>query len=157
MKRGIRSAILLAVLALLPALAAADSSAPDFQLRDLEGRQVTLSSFEGKVPVLLAFGATWCPYCTRQVPKLNQLKADLGSDEVVILGVDSGEPRARVEEHVRKLGIRYPMLLDSDSKVAKRYGVDSIPFLVLIDRNGNIVRGEYGVSERLIKTIQALD
>ncbi len=147
----------LLVLALSPGLSQAGGPAPDFTLTGIDGQKLTLSSFRGKVPVLLAFGATWCPYCTRQVPKLIQLRKTLGPDEVMLIGIDSREPRDRVAAHAEKYGVNYPVALDSDGRVVERYGVEGIPYLVLIDKEGSIVSAGHGVTDGLIKLIQSLD
>ena len=112
--------------------------APDFTLRDLAGREVRLSSFKGKQPVLLAFSASWCPYCRRQAPKVVALRNELKEEEIAILGVNQKESRDRAAEFAEAFELNYPTLLDKNGAVSDRYEVEGIPYFVLIDRNGQV-------------------
>lgn len=138
------------------AASAEDGAAPDIELQDLAGDMVRLSSFEGRSPVLLVFWTTWCPYCTRQIPNINQLEEAFGPDELAVLAVNSGQRRAQVLDHVRHTGIRYRVLLDPDQTAGEAYGVTGYPYMVLIDRDGRIIFTSYGVTQLLVDRIQDL-
>jgi peroxiredoxin len=152
---GLAAVVTAVVLGAAPA--GAGPSAPDFKLKDLSGTTVRLSSFRGKAPVLLAFWATWCPYCRKQVPNLIRLREELGEQEVMIFGVNVGESKATARAFAESHDINYPVLLDRQSKVADRYGVSGIPFFVLISRDGNIAATDHTLSDRLVQAIRALD
>ncbi len=133
---------------LLPLLAAAllatfvstgrGAEGPDFTLASPGGETVTLSRFAGKKPVLLVFWATWCPYCNAAVPAINDIQSRL-ANRVEILALDFMESGEKVKAFVNKKKVTYPVLLDRDGKVARRYGVRGIPTYVLLDGKGRIV------------------
>jgi len=149
------AALCAAVLLAVPSAQAA-TSAPDLELKDLAGQTVKLSSFRGKSPVLLVFWTTWCPYCTKQIPNINQLEDAFGPDELAVLAINSGESRSEVAGHVQRTGMRYRVLLDKDDQAIEAYGVTGFPYMVLISREGNIAGVDYGVTSRLVDKIRML-
>ena len=112
-------------------------TAPDFTLKDLNGKDVTLSSFRGK-EVLLIFGATWCPYCVAEVPELNAFYEKHRDEDVKVFSIDIEESAVKVAAFVSRHKIKYTVLLDSDGKVAERYNVYGIPAVYFVDKNGII-------------------
>jgi peroxiredoxin len=115
-----------------------NQAAPDFTLQDLAGKSVTLSGFQGK-GVILFFWATWCPYCRKEISALNGEYQNMLASDIKLLAVDIGESKERVENFMKKYSINYPMLLDSDSSVATKYGVVGVPTIVLISKEGKIL------------------
>src|SRR4051812_7909098 len=93
-------------------------SAPDFELKDLAGKRVRLSSLAGKV-VLVDFWATWCGPCVLALPHLDKLEKDFSDKGLVVLAISTDGPQtqAQVRSLVKreKLGMR--ILLDPDGKV----------------------------------------
>jgi peroxiredoxin len=114
---------------------AVGKSAPDFELQALDGSTVHLSDFQGK-PVLLTFGATWCPDCRAETPLLEELHHK--NSDLVILSVDSKEGADVVQDYVDESGITYPVLLDRDGSVNQLYEVFAIPTVLFIDGDGII-------------------
>ena len=112
-------------------------TARPFTLPDIDGRQVSLSSFKGRL-VLLHFWATWCPTCREEMTILEEA-ARAHTDSLVILGVNLGEKRATVASYVEKTGITFPILLDTRGKVASAYGVLSLPITLAIGPDGKVV------------------
>jgi thiol-disulfide isomerase/thioredoxin len=110
--------------------------ASDFVLYSLEGKQVTLSSFEGK-PVFLNFWATWCGPCKMEMPDMELLKKSFG-DKIEILGVNEGESPAQVEAFVRENGYSWTFLTDADRRVGDQYRVSGYPTSVFINAEGRI-------------------
>ena len=110
-------------------------AAPDFELTSLEGETVRLSQFKGQ-PVLLTFGASWCPDCRVEVPLLQDLHER--HPELVILLVDSKEGRDIVQEYADELGITHPILLDQNGAVNELYQIFAIPTELFIDAEGII-------------------
>jgi thiol-disulfide isomerase/thioredoxin len=99
---------------------------------------VSLGAFRGK-PVLVNFWASWCPGCRAEMPELEKLSRDRpGCLAVVGIAEDSGDPQ-EVLAFARERGVTYPLLLD-DGSAAIGYGVTGIPYSVLIDAQGNVVR-----------------
>lgn len=108
----------------------------DLSLPDLDGVPTSLGRFVGKKPLLLVFWAAWCPLCKDEVPVINRIHRQ-GNVEVVAVNVK--ESPQKVKAAVRSLDIRYPVLLDPDGSVAKKYKVPGIPVYIVIDKAGKIV------------------
>ncbi len=125
------------------ALEAADTGsaegqvAPDFELLDLSGQPVRLSSFRGQ-PVVINFWATWCPACQKEFPAVRASYARYVSQGVVLLGVDLREPVELVSQFAQAQNLVYPILLDSDGAVSAQYAVFGIPTTVVIDAQGRV-------------------
>ena len=118
--------------------------APDFTLNDLSGKPVQLSSLKGKV-VLLNFWATWCPPCREEIPSMVRLNQAMQGKpfQMLAVSIDEGGKDA-VEAFFRKGGVSLPALLDSDGKVARRYGTTGVPETFVIDAKGVIVEKVIG-------------
>jgi thiol-disulfide isomerase/thioredoxin len=125
------------------------SAAPPFALRSTRGPVVELASLRGRV-VLLDFWAAWCAPCLRAMPLLARLQRELGSELVVLsVNIDGDAGSARRQE--RESGGALTMLLD-DGELAGRYGVQTLPHLVVVDRAGRVERMLVGeVSERALR------
>jgi peroxiredoxin len=115
-----------------------ETPAPDFALKDLEGNNVRLSDYRGKV-VLLNFTTTWCPQCRKIIPYLKELYGKYRSKGFEILNIDIQESTKRVSAFVARYEIPYRVLLDENAHVATLYGVVGVPSLILINRDGIIV------------------
>ncbi len=113
------------------------SVAPDFQLQSLDGRTFSLSGVRGK-PVLLNFWATWCGPCRQEMPYLQEVYEAYSDKGLVMAVVDIGESKADVETFLRAAGLSLPILLDSQTSVARQYRVAAIPTSFFIDRDGVI-------------------
>ena len=124
------------ILADLPArgFVGVGDAAPAFQATDLAGATVALDDFRGRV-IVVNFWATWCPPCRVELPELDAYQAEMGG-QVVVLGVDTGEPPATVEPFVGQHGLRFPILLDGDGAIAAAYGVVGLPTSLIVDRSG---------------------
>ena len=120
--------------------------APEFTLPDLLGEQVSLSDFsEG--PVILNFWFTQCGPCRREIPELSSFQD--AHPEVPILGisVDQGITTDVLARHSERLGIRYSVLHDPQSRVASAYGVSFFPTTFIV-RSGKIERVRQGTVTR---------
>jgi len=113
------------------------TQAPDFNLQQLDGRQVSLSNFRGKV-VLLNFWATWCAPCRLEMPSLQDRYDRYQAQGFVVLAVNDEEPAADVESYVQELGLSFPVLLDPTGEVQQLYAIRGYPSSYLIDRDGTI-------------------
>lgn len=125
----------------LAALTGSDSTAaPDFELKDLTGSSIRLSSFKGKEPVMLYFWASWCPYCMAVKPDVAKLREKIPANEMEILGINVGgsDSLAKVKRFMEEHPAPYPVLYDGDGKATRAYHVQGIPLFVVIDKEGNI-------------------
>jgi peroxiredoxin len=118
------------------------SAAFDFSARDIEGKNVALSSYLGKSVVLLSFCATWCDPCIAEFPHLRRIYETNAAKGFVILAIamDGPETVANVPAFARRNQLSFPVLSDEDSHIASLYNPKKVaPFSVLIDRSGKIV------------------
>ncbi len=123
------------------------SSAPAFELPRLNGAgPLALSQLRGKV-VLLNFWATWCKPCEDEMPAMERLYRGLGADrfELVAVSVDS-QPEL-VEAFRSRLGLSFPIVMDSDQTVASAYQTFRFPESFLIGRDGVVVERYIGPRE----------
>lgn len=118
--------------------------APDFTLKDLNGYQVSLSSFKGKV-VLLNFWATWCPPCRDEIPSMNKLSQQMKNKKFIILAVSTDRAVVDVKDFIKKHPMNFPVLVDYNLSVSKSlYKIFMVPTSLLIDKNGVIVDKYFG-------------
>lgn len=115
-----------------------NAPAPEFSLKDLNGRKVSLSDLKGKA-VILNFWSTTCPPCVAELPSLNTLHHDQAGNGLVVLGIALDASDNPVRELARRLRIDYPLLMDSNQEVYfDTYGLFGQPVSVLIDRGGMV-------------------
>lgn len=126
--------------------------APDFQLRDLAGKEQKLSDYRGKV-VLLDFWATWCGPCLISTPLVQQLYERHEKQGFVVLGMNMDEDASGVYAFANRMGMTYPVLFAGQSPVAARYGLEGLPLFILINKEGKIVRRFDGFSPMVIRRL----
>lgn len=132
--------LLAALCLLLSGAALADNTGalplPDVTLTDQYGTAHNLSDYRGKI-VFLNFWATWCPPCVAEMPDFEKLYHELGENgkDVVILGVAAPDPNGETEENEAGVisflagnSITYPVLMDNDCVLWRRYPSQYIPF-----------------------------
>ena len=120
--------------------------APDFALKDLDGKESRLSSFKGKVVVLEWFNPG-CPYVDRAHTKgsLKDAAKRHTKSGVVWLAVNSGGPGKQghgVDANragAKKYGMEHPILLDESGEVGHKYGATNTPHMFVIDEKGTLV------------------
>jgi len=119
--------------------------APDFTLAGIDGREVSLEDLRGKV-VVLSFWASWCAPCLVELPILQRVSRKFADRGLVVVAVNLGEPAEDVKAFLEARKLDLPVVLDEGS-VAESYWVDSLPALILIDRDGVIRGRELGVAD----------
>jgi thiol-disulfide isomerase/thioredoxin len=142
-------------------------NAPDATFKDLQGKDVPLSSFKGKV-VVVNFWATWCEPCRVEIPWMIDFQQKLGDKGFTLLGVAMDEEgKSVVEPFVQKtqfdvdghvMTMNYPIVLGNDDLAAKFGGLIGLPTSVVISRDGKVAKRFIGLvsHEQLEKTIQGL-
>ncbi len=128
--------------------AALGKTAPDFELKDIDGKMVKLSDFRGKA-VVLNFWATWCPPCKVEIPWFEDLQQRYGSQGLEVVGValdDSGDED--IAKFARELKMNYPVLLGKEETSDLYGGVEALPTTFYIDRNGKIITSVPGLVDR---------
>ncbi|MFW5890030.1 MAG: redoxin domain-containing protein [Marinilabiliaceae bacterium] len=114
------------------------SEAPDFTLADAEGNEHSLSDFQGKY-VFLDFWASWCSPCREENPNLVKVYKQYGGEDFEIVGVSLDKTRDPWLKAVEEDNITWTQLHDPEGEVAGTYGVQSIPFTLLLDEEGEII------------------
>ncbi len=132
--------------------------APDFTLTSVEGKDVSLSDYRGKV-IILDFWATWCPPCKAEIPGFVELYSQYNDQGLEIIGIslDQGDLSV-VPAFVKSYNVNYPILYYKDEVISNYGGIRSIPTTFIIDKEGNIVQRLVGYKpkeffEELIKTL----
>ncbi|HYA17633.1 MAG TPA: TlpA disulfide reductase family protein [Bryobacteraceae bacterium] len=112
--------------------------APDFALRDSDGKLVHLSDFRGKV-VLLNFWATWCGPCKYEIPWFIEFQNRYKGDGFTIVGVSMDDNGwAAIRPYMAAARMNYPVLLGNE-KVSQAYGgIEALPTSLVLDRDGKI-------------------
>jgi len=131
--------------------------ANDFLLKDLNGRNVSLSDYKNKI-IVLDFWATWCIPCLSSFSKLKPIVEKYeNSNEVVFLFVNTLETgdlktiKNRVLGTLKKMELRFNVLLDVKSDVYKKYKVDGIPAVYLVNMRGDIVFMGYDIDDLIFE------
>jgi thiol-disulfide isomerase/thioredoxin len=115
---------------------------PDFSASDLDGKPLSVASRKGKV-LMLDFWATWCPPCRAELPNVIQVYKKHHDQGFEIIGVSLDSDRDSLDTFLKKQdGMTWPQYFDGQgwtNNLAVKYGVESIPFAVLIGPDGKII------------------
>mgnify|MGYP000064713730 CR=1 FL=1 len=129
------------------------SNAPDFTLRSTAGPNLRLHEQRGQV-VLVNFWATWCGPCRQEMPHLNRLYDRYRGAGFVLLGINIDDDPRAAASLAAKLGLNFPVLLDSDKKVSRVYDMSAMPATLLIDRDGRVRHIHRGYRDGVEKTYE---
>ncbi len=124
-------------------------AAPNFELKDIQGKTVSLESFRGS-PVLLDFWATWCGPCRLSIPLVQDFYQRHKDKGLVVLGLNMDDDLSGVFSFVQKYHMTYPVLFAGSSTVPADYAVEGIPHFVFIDRQGRVVQVYQGFAPEMV-------
>jgi peroxiredoxin len=113
--------------------------APDFSLKDMQGKVYKLSSQRGK-PVLIFFGTTWCPSCRGELPLYKEIYETYSKRGMDVIYVNIMEPKEKVAKFTKANSLPFRVLLDIDGEAANSYEVIGVPTLILINKEGEIIK-----------------
>jgi len=124
--------------------------APEFSLREVNGRERKLSDFKNKV-VIIDFWATWCPPCREEIPHFIDLYSQYKGRGLEIIGIALDQNGERtVKEFIAKNKINYTVLL-GNNEVSDLYGgIDAIPTTFILDKDANIRKKYIGYTEKRV-------
>lgn len=128
--------------------------AKDFKLQDLNGKEVSLAQYRGKV-VLLNFWATWCGPCVKEIPDLIRLQEKYKAEGVQVIGVSvdvNGFDDVRPFLAQKQLNLNYPVIVANHLLLEGYKNPSVLPTTFLIDQNGMILNEMVGiVTEQRLK------
>ena len=134
------------VLAVLLSCVALAQNRVDFSLRSVDGQTVTSESLRGEV-VVLAFGASWLPLSKTQLQGVRKLADEYSNRGVVVYWVSTESNDAKSKNYAsddqlrnfaQRYGLKVTVLRDPDGVVSKRFGVDQLPSIVILDKEGTM-------------------
>ncbi|GMR20659.1 MAG: hypothetical protein BMS9Abin36_1255 [Gammaproteobacteria bacterium] len=120
--------------------------APDFNLKDEDGKSYRLSDYRGKV-VVLNFWATWCPPCREEMPSMERAWQKIKDENIVIIGVNVGEDEDAIFAFTGLYPVTFPLPMDKDGAVIKQYPVMGLPTTYVINPAGKVVFSAVGSRE----------
>lgn len=128
--------------------------APAFTLKSFDGKALSLAELRGKV-VLLDFWGTFCIPCVNALPELQALHAKYGPRGFAVVGVTVDDRKAMVEKATSRAKVTYP-IVQATPEVWGAYKVNALPSLVLVGRDGRIVKRYGGEADKaaMLKTIE---
>jgi peroxiredoxin len=115
--------------------------APDFTIKESEGKKYKLSDLRGKV-VMLQFTASWCSVCRTEMPFIEkEIWQAKKPDGLVVIGIDRDEPLEKVQKFKKDIAVSYPLALDPDANIFGLYASKEagVTRNVVIDRAGKII------------------
>lgn len=130
----------------------------EYTVKDMNGADVRLSSFKGKV-ILLNFWATWCHPCKEEIPDLVALQTQY-KDDIVVLGFSIDDKPEELKEYAKQFQMNYPVLVGAGHEnIQEAYGpLWGVPVTVIIGRDGKIAKKQSGIRslEQFDKEIKRL-
>lgn len=121
----------------------AGSTVIDFMLPDMNGREVSLKDYRGKV-VFLNFWATWCKPCEDEMPSMQQLHQALNGQPFEILAVSIDSDAAPVKKFISAYGLTFTVLHDRNGRIKDKYKTTGVPETFIIDQNGVVAEKVMG-------------
>ena len=146
-----RKCILTTVICLLAAVGVAQAQLPAVTLKTLDGKTVnteTLSN-DGK-PFIIDFFATWCKPCNRELSAIAEVYDEWQEEtgvKIIAVSIDQAQNINKVKPLVDQNEWEYDVLLDPNSEFLKAFGGQMIPFVVVVDGNGNVVSKHSGYTD----------
>ena len=141
-------------------------AAPDVTLMDIEGKDISLSQYKGKV-VLVNFWATWCDPCRVEIPWLIEMQQKYSAKGFTVLGIAMDEEGAKVvtpfvnkerfDVNGAQSQMNYPIVIGDDAAADKFGGLLGYPTSVLVNRDGKIIKRVTGIisADEIAKTIES--
>lgn len=116
-----------------------DSPAPDFQGMTINGKEIKLSDYKGKV-VLLDFWASWCVPCRDEMPRLVKFYNSHYKSDFQLIAVNIDNKSANMQKFLDKLFPQpdFPIVQDDTQKIPALFNIEAMPTTIFIDKKGNI-------------------
>jgi thiol-disulfide isomerase/thioredoxin len=118
----------------------------EIRLKDLNGRQVSLSDFKGKI-VFLNFWTTWCYACRIEMPDMEKLHQKFKNENLKMVTINLQESASQVKQFFKDFKLTFTALLDSDGEVGAHFMITAIPTTFILDKEGIIIGKVMGPRE----------
>ncbi len=114
----------------------------DFSLEDLDGNTVTLAGLLEKGPVMISFWALWCVPCKEEMKIMSDIYNKYKDSGFVYVAMNQDSPKssAKVKSYIESKGYKFIVLLDTDGHVFENFGGQNLPYSVLINKKGEVVK-----------------
>ena len=135
------------------------SPAPDFTVKDIESKQLSLNDYKEKQYVLIDFWASWCAPCREELPYIKELYRKYGKDGFEIISITEDKDLEAWKNAILKEKIdswRHFSIIENNDSLLKDYFVNGIPHKILIDKNGKIIGKWKGGGEKNKQDLQFL-
>jgi thiol-disulfide isomerase/thioredoxin len=118
------------------------------KFKDIAGKSVTLSDYNGKVMVI-DFWATWCPPCRKEIPGLIALYDTYKSKGLIVLGVSMDDSTSDIRKFSNKIGMNYPILIgNGHTDLEPAFGPLPLPNAFVVSREGKLCFKHEGLTEK---------
>lgn len=143
--------LILATLLLLAVFTTASAQLPKVVLKSIDGKTVSTDALrnDGK-PFIIDFFATWCKPCTRELTAISEVYEDWQKEtgvKIIAVSIDQAQNINKVKPLVDNHGWQYEVLLDPNSDFKRALGIQTIPYVIVCDGEGNIVAKHNGYTE----------
>lgn len=126
--------------------------APSFELPSLEGRKIKLADFRGKI-IFINFWATWCIPCKTEMASMEKLYQRFKGTDFKMLAISVDKDISAIKPYLEKYNLTFPVLLDPENLVKKKYKTVGLPETYLVDKRGLILHKAIGPRDWFTKTI----
>ncbi len=161
--------LIAAIFVILPALGFAQAQlmkpldppfeAPAFELMDIDDQVYRLAQYKGQ-PLIINFWATWCPPCREEMPSMERAWQKVKNEGIVLLGINVGEDDESVFAFGAEYDLSFPLLLDTDGSVTKKWPIRGLPTTYVVDAEGQVIYQAIGGrpwdDEGLLDQVRAL-
>lgn len=119
---------------------------PNFKAENLDGDLVELNAELGDGPILLSFWATWCKPCIEELNEYKKIYEDYKDKGFKMYAISTDDERtvAKVKPFVKSKNFMFPVLLDTNSDIARLYYAQSVPYSVILNKKGLIIYSHLG-------------
>jgi peroxiredoxin len=126
---------------------AGEEFAPNFRVTTVQGHELSLKQFAGKI-VVLDFWATWCPPCRESVPELRDLTQKYDPAKLVLISISSDDDEATWRQFIAENKMTWPQYRDSDKRLVNAFTVRAYPTYLVIDGDGVITQRIVGADPK---------
>lgn len=111
----------------------------NFKLKNYSTKEdFDFSKAVGSKKIVLNFWASWCTSCIEELPLLHELQSNNTNENVIFLGINSGEKKKKIKRFLKRNDFKYTILMDSKKELAKHFKVENLPQTIVINKEGKV-------------------